>query len=79
MMSKKKEDFYITLLEYIHRKTGEGKIVESTEVYDHVLKINPTIAEDAIKRTFAHAVERVRDWDEGKGETIGFMLTLEAS
>ena len=74
MGNKRNKDFYITLLEYIHERTGEGKTVESSEVYDYVRDQHPTIAGDAINRTLAHAVEPV--WDEARTHRIGSMLTM---
>ena len=64
-MGKKKENYYITLLTYIHQKMGEDKTVDFPEVYGHVHTTNPTVSEEAIKRAFFHAVEALSDFGEG--------------
>ena len=56
---RKKDDYYITFLKYVHRAIGEGRTVEYPDVWPHVQGIHPTVSEEAFQRAFLSATEPV--------------------
>ena len=64
-MFRKKDDYYILLLKYAREQIEKGNTVHFKEVYDHVRAAYPSLNEEAIKRTFFDAMERLADFSEG--------------